>query len=79
MANDDVMGYTPETILRMATTIHETRKDLLFCECDGADAESEQHFMMALDLLSMAAHHLNLAALKQSQGIAAFGKTEGVK
>ena len=70
---EEMLEYNPSTLLNFADEVRKFRIKML-CEISdaGADTESEQWFLMALSTMDQAYHQLTMAALKQSQGIAAI-------
>jgi hypothetical protein len=69
MTEEDLL-YTPETLREFAAKVETLRHKMLFdVEDAGADAESEQYFLLAMHALETAQRFLSLAALKQSQAI----------
>ena len=70
---DKFTDYTPEALRALAQEISRMRLDTLCGVCDsGADPESEQFYLLALHALETAHRFMDLAALKQSQGLAAL-------
>jgi hypothetical protein len=63
--------YTPETLTEFAREVRNLRvKYLADLDEAGADPESEQFYLLALNSLDAAERFLSLASFKQSQGIA---------
>jgi len=69
---DKFADYTPETLRTLAREIEALRMDTLLGVADaGADPESEQFYLLALNALETAHRFMTMAAMKQSQGIVA--------
>ena len=69
--NAPLDGYTPETLLALATRTEDLRHDALFGIDDaGADPISEQHYLTALALLDQAVQQFKLARLHHVRALA---------
>jgi hypothetical protein len=67
---DETLDYTPENLRDFSRQINLLRTEFLFNTSDaGADPESEQFYLLALNALDAAHHYFSLASYKQSQAL----------